>query len=45
MAKSHLPVARAVFDVATGQVLRPPAPRGISSYRTRVDSEGVEVEV
>jgi nitrite reductase/ring-hydroxylating ferredoxin subunit len=35
----------AVFDVTTGQVLRPPAPRGISSYRTRVDGEDVEVEV
>ena len=35
----------AVFDVTTGDVLRPPAPRGISSYRTRVDGEDVEVEV
>ena len=35
----------AVFDVTTGQVLRSPAPRGIASYRTRVDGEDVEVEV
>ena len=35
----------AVFDVTTGQVLRPPAPRGTSSYRTRVDGEDVEVEI
>jgi nitrite reductase/ring-hydroxylating ferredoxin subunit len=35
----------AVFDVTTGRVLRPPAPREISSYRTRVDGEDVEVEV
>jgi nitrite reductase/ring-hydroxylating ferredoxin subunit len=39
------PWHRAVFDVTTGEVLRPPAPRGISSYRTRVDGEDVEVEV
>ncbi len=35
----------AVFDVTTGQVLRPPAPRGISSYRTRVVGWDVEVEI
>ena len=35
----------AVFDVTTGQVLRPPAPRGISSYRTRVVGKDVEVEI
>src|SRR5674476_628424 len=35
----------AVFEVTTGQVLRPPAPRKVSSYRTRVDGADVEVEV
>ena len=35
----------AVFDVTTGQVLRPPATKGISSYRIRVEGEDVEVEI
>jgi nitrite reductase/ring-hydroxylating ferredoxin subunit len=35
----------AVFDVTTGQVLRPPAPEGISSYRTRVEGKDAEVEI
>lgn len=35
----------AVFDVTTGQVLCPPAPGGISSYRARVECKDVEVEI
>ena len=35
----------AVLDVATGQVLRPPAPRGVSSYNIRVEGADIEVEL
>jgi nitrite reductase/ring-hydroxylating ferredoxin subunit len=35
----------AVFDVTTGQVLRPPAPAGISSYNLRVEGGDIEVEL
>ena len=35
----------AVFDVTTGQVLRPPAPIGVSSYNIRVQGVDVEVEL
>ncbi|MBI3693908.1 MAG: non-heme iron oxygenase ferredoxin subunit [Acidobacteria bacterium] len=35
----------AVFNVTTGQVLRPPAPTGISSYNIRVEGTDIEVEL
>ena len=35
----------AVLDVTTGQVLRPPAPRGVSSYNVRVEGADIEVEI
>jgi len=35
----------AVFDVTTGDVLGPPAARGVTKYNTRVENGGVEVEV
>ena len=35
----------AVFDVTTGGVLRPPAPRGVSRYNVRVEGEDIEVEI
>ena len=34
-----------VLDVTTGQVLRPPAPRGVSSYNVRVEGTDIEVEI
>jgi nitrite reductase (NADH) small subunit len=35
----------AVFDVTTGDVLGPPAARGVTKYNTRVEDGGVEVDV
>ena len=35
----------AVLDVTTGQVLRAPAPRGVSSYNVRVEGTDIEVEI
>ncbi len=35
----------AVFDLTTGDVLGPPAARGVTKYNTRVEDGGVEVEV
>ena len=35
----------AMFDVTTGQVLRPPAPKGISSYKIRVEGTDIEAEL
>jgi nitrite reductase (NADH) small subunit len=35
----------AVFDVRTGSVLGPPAPKGVARYNVRVEGEGIEVEV
>ena len=34
-----------VFDVTTGEVLGPPAGKGVTSYNTRVEGGDVEVEV
>ena len=33
------------FDLETGEVTRPPAPRGVSRYAVRVQGDDVEVEV
>ena len=35
----------AVYDVTTGEVLGPPAPKGVSRYNVRVSGENIEVEV
>ena len=35
----------AMFDVTTGQVLRPPAPQGVSGYNIRVEGGDIEVEI
>ncbi len=35
----------AVFDVTTGEVLGPPAPRPVSSYDIRLSGNDIEVEV
>ena len=35
----------AVFDVTTGEVLSPPAPRGVATYLVRVQGDDVEVEI
>jgi nitrite reductase (NADH) small subunit len=35
----------AVYDVTTGAVLGPPAPKGVSRYNVRVSGENIEVEV
>ncbi len=39
------PLHGAVFDVTTGEVLRPPAPRGVTRYNVRVEGEDIEVEI
>ena len=35
----------AVFDVRTGEVLSPPAPKGVSRYDVRVEGDDVEAEI
>ncbi|TMG74094.1 MAG: non-heme iron oxygenase ferredoxin subunit [Betaproteobacteria bacterium] len=35
----------AVFDVTTGEVLGPPAPKPVSRYEVRVSGKDIEVEV
>ena len=35
----------AVFDVTTGNVLGAPAPRGVVSYKVRVEGDDIEVEL
>ena len=35
----------AMFDVTTGQVLRPPAPKEVSGYNIRVEGGDIEVEI
>jgi nitrite reductase/ring-hydroxylating ferredoxin subunit len=35
----------AVFDVRTGSVLGPPAPKDVARYNVRVEGEDIEVEV
>ena len=35
----------AVYDVTTGQVLGPPAPKGVSHYSVRVSGNDIEVEI
>lgn len=35
----------AVYDVTTGDVLRPPAPEGVSRYNVRLSGNNIEIEV
>ena len=35
----------ATYDVTTGEVLGPPAPRGVARYNVRVGGSNVEVEI
>ena len=35
----------ATYDVTTGEVLGPPAPRGVARYNVRVEGSNVEVEI
>jgi nitrite reductase/ring-hydroxylating ferredoxin subunit len=35
----------AVFNVTTGEVLRPPAPTGVGRYNLRVEGGEIEVEI
>ena len=35
----------AVFDVTSGSVLGPPAPRDVASYAVRVEGENLEVAI
>ena len=35
----------ATYDITTGSVLGPPAPRGVTSYTVRIDGNDIKVEV
>ena len=35
----------AIYDVSTGEVLSPPAPKGVARYNARVEGTDIEVEV
>ena len=35
----------AVYDVTTGGVLGPPAPKGVSRYNVRVSGNDIEIEI
>ena len=35
----------AVFDIRSGEVLGPPAPKGVARYNVRVDGAQIEVEI
>ena len=35
----------AIYDVSTGDVLGPPAPKGVARYNVRVEASNIEVEV
>ncbi|HKZ00704.1 MAG TPA: non-heme iron oxygenase ferredoxin subunit [Pyrinomonadaceae bacterium] len=39
------PWHRSIFNVTTGEVLGPPAGRGVTRYNTRVEGDDVGVEV
>ena len=34
-----------IFDVRTGEVVRPPAPIGVSRYNVRVVGDDIEIEI
>jgi len=35
----------ATYDLTTGEVLGPPAPKGVARYNARVEGDDVEVEI
>lgn len=35
----------AIYDVSTGEVVSPPAPKGVARYNVRVEGTDIEVEV
>jgi len=35
----------AIYDVTTGEVLSPPAPKGVAHYNVRVEGSDIEVEM
>lgn len=35
----------ATYDITTGSVLGPPAPRGVTAYKVRIDGNDIKVEV
>lgn len=35
----------AVFNIVTGELVRPPASRGVMQYKTRVNASDIEVEI
>jgi len=39
------PFHGACFDVATGEVLGPPAPEGVGRYDVRVEGDDVKIEI
>ena len=39
------PLHGATFDITTGNVLGPPAPEGVASYKVRVDGNDIKVEL
>ncbi len=39
------PWHRATYNVKTGEVLGPPAPKGVASYNVRVEGSDIEIEV
>ena len=43
--KVSCPWHGAVYDVTSGEVLGPPAPKGVARYNARVEGDHVEVEV
>ena len=39
------PLHGAIYDVITGEVLSPPAPKGVARYNVRVEGSDIEVEI
>ena len=39
------PLHGATFDITTGDVLGPPAPEGVISYKVQVDGNDIKVEL
>ncbi len=39
------PLHGATFDITTGNVLGPPAPEGVTSYKVQVDGNDIKVEL
>ena len=44
-SKVTCPWHGATFDVATGEVVSPPAPIGVSRYNVRVVGDDIEIEI